>query len=124
MKASLVRPTARPRINCFVAALLAMTMGVSLVCGAGVAPGENPHPIKLVRPPVGPLSAMAQLGQIIFFDTNLSESGRMSCATCHSPAHFYGPPGDAPVMEGGKGLDRPGVRAVPTLRYLERQPNF
>ncbi|MBV8457745.1 MAG: cytochrome-c peroxidase [Acetobacteraceae bacterium] len=67
---------------------------------------------------------MAQLGRMIFLDTNLSESGRMSCATCHSPAHFYGPPGDAPVMEGGKGLDQPGVRAVPTLRYLERQPNF
>ncbi len=27
-------------------------------------------------------------------------------------------------MLGGRRLDRPGVRAVPTLMYLERQPNF
>jgi cytochrome c peroxidase len=103
---------------------LALLLLAVLVCGAGVAPGENPHPIKLARPPAGPLSAMAQLGRMVFFDTSLSGSGRMSCATCHSPANFYGSPGDSPVMLGGNGLNRPGVRAVPTLMYLERQPNF
>jgi cytochrome c peroxidase len=102
---------------------LALLLAV-LVCGAGVAPGVNPHPIKLVRPPVGPLSAMARLGRMIFFDTSLSGSGGMSCTTCHSPANFYGPPGDGSVMLGGRRLDRSGVRTVPTLMYLERQPNF
>jgi cytochrome c peroxidase len=105
-------------------AVLATMLGGGLMCAAGPAPGENPHPIKLVRPPYGPLSAMAQLGRLIFFDASLSASGRMSCATCHSPANFYGPPGRDSVMLGGDGLDRPGVRAVPTLTYLERQPNF
>lgn len=94
--------------------------------GAGtiVAERQNAHPVRLLRPPVAALSAMAQLGQIIFRDANLSSSGRMSCASCHSPDHAYGPPNDAPVMDGGQQLSRQGVRAVPSLMYLERQFNF
>jgi cytochrome c peroxidase len=86
--------------------------------------GENPHPVRLVRPPVRPLSAMAQLGKRIFFDTHLSSSGQISCAFCHSPQHAYGPPGDLPAMRGGPDLSRQGDRAVPSLMYLERQPSF
>ncbi len=67
---------------------------------------------------------MAELGRLIFFDTSLSSSGRLSCASCHSPQLAYGPPGDLPVMRGGPQLSRPGVRAVPSLTYLERQPSF
>jgi cytochrome c peroxidase len=67
---------------------------------------------------------MGQLGHAVFFDATLSSSGRLSCATCHSPAHAYGPPGDAPAVAGGPKLSRQGVRAVPSLMYLERQPNF
>ncbi len=86
--------------------------------------GKNPFPVRLVRPPVAPLSAMAQLGRQLFFDASLSSSGRLSCASCHSPEHAYGPPGDDPVMTGGAILSRQGLRAVPSLMYLERQPNF
>ncbi len=43
--------------------------------------GENPNPIQLVRPPVAPLSAMAQLGQKIFYDASLSSSGKLSCSS-------------------------------------------
>jgi cytochrome c peroxidase len=67
---------------------------------------------------------MAQLGRLVFFDRTLSSSGALSCASCHSPQQAYGPPGDLPVMEGGRALTRQGVRAVPSLMYLERQPNF
>jgi cytochrome c peroxidase len=88
------------------------------------ARGENPYPVRLVRPPAAPLSAMARLGKEIFFDPSLSASGRLACASCHSPAHAYGPPRDIPAMFGGPGLSRQGVRAVPSLMYLERQPNF
>ncbi len=87
-------------------------------------PGENPHPVHLVRPPVAPLSAMAQLGKRIFYDTSLSASGRLACASCHDPAHHYGPPNTGPVMLGGPGLNLQGNRAVPTLTYLERAPGF
>jgi cytochrome c peroxidase len=86
--------------------------------------GENPNPIHLVRRPVEPLSAMAELGREIFFDTRLSSSGKMSCASCHSPDHAYGPPNDAAVMLGGPSLTQQGARAVPSLTYLERQPDF
>jgi len=86
--------------------------------------GENPFPVHLVRPPVAPLSAMAQLGRRVFFDPSLSSSGRQACASCHSPEHAYGPPGEASAMTGGPMLSRQGQRAVPSLMYLERQPNF
>jgi cytochrome c peroxidase len=89
-----------------------------------LARGENPYPVHLVRPQVAPLSAMAQLGRAVFFDASLSSSGRLSCASCHSPEHAYGPPGDAPAVKGGPDLSRQGVRAVPSLMYLERQPGF
>ncbi len=86
--------------------------------------GENPFPVHLVRPATAPLSAMAQLGRLVFFDASLSSSGQLSCASCHSPANAYGPSGDLPAMQGGSTLGRQGLRAVPSLMYLERQPNF
>lgn len=86
--------------------------------------GANPHPVRLTRPPEAALSAMAQLGRRVFFDRTLSSSGRLSCASCHSPAHAYAAPNDAAVMAGGASLAREGLRAVPSLMYLERQPNF
>ena len=105
-------------------------LGAGLVAGAVFAaspqtqPGENPNPVRLVRRPAVPLSAMARLGKDIFFDASLSSSGKMACASCHSPDHAYGPPNDGPVMLGGPALTLPGMRAVPSLTYLERQPDF
>ncbi len=90
----------------------------------GVPIGENPHPVRLVRPPITPLSAMAQLGRLVFFDKSLSASGRLACVSCHSPANHYGPPNGLPAMDGGAHMSSQGVRAVPSLMYLERQPNF
>ena len=86
--------------------------------------GWNPHPAQLANPPIHPLSFMAQLGKKLFYDPRLSGSGRMSCASCHSPAHAYGPPGKASVVLGGPGGHSAGFRAVPSLRYLYRQPPF
>jgi cytochrome c peroxidase len=68
-------------------------------------------------------SPIAALGKKIFFDASLSASARMSCATCHSPAHAYGPPNGLAVQLGGPGMDQQGARAVPSLRYvLNRTP--
>ena len=105
-------------------------LGAGLLAGAVFAaepqtvPGENPKPVHLVRRPVEPLSAMALLGREIFYDTNLSSSGKLACASCHSPDRAYGPPTDAPVVLGGPDLTLPGLRAVPSLTYLERQSDF
>jgi cytochrome c peroxidase len=98
--------------------------GASLAAEPQGSLGENPNPVHLIRPRAAPLSAMARLGQQIFYDANLSSSGRLSCASCHSPQHAYGPPNDGPVMLGGPNLETQGARAVPSLAYLERQPPF
>ncbi len=86
--------------------------------------GENPHPVVLLHPVSAPLSAMAQLGRQVFLDTSLSSSGKLSCASCHSPRHFYGPPTGASAVFGGPDLETQGVRAVPSLMYLATQPSF
>jgi cytochrome c peroxidase len=67
---------------------------------------------------------MALLGRKLFFEPALSVSGRMSCASCHSPDHAFGPPNDLAVQLGGPNLDQPGIRAVPNLTYQEETPNF
>lgn len=76
-------------------------------------------------PPVpAQLSPQAALGKQMFFDASLSASGKMACAYCHSPDHAYGPPNGLAVQLGGPGMNRPGTRAVPTLRYLTFTPAF
>jgi cytochrome c peroxidase len=68
--------------------------------------------------------ALEELGRQMFVDPSLSGSGTMSCASCHSPAHAFGPPNARATQPGGKALDRPGLRAVPSLRYLQTRPPF
>lgn len=89
-----------------------------------IAEGENPSPVTLRRPAAQPLSSMAQLGHAIFYDTSLSSSGKLACASCHEPNHFYGPGSALPAVMGGPDLQRQGVRAVPSLAYLDTEPNF
>jgi cytochrome c peroxidase len=86
--------------------------------------GVNPHPVKLMRPPVAPLSAVALIGQRIFNDPSLSASGRQSCASCHSAQHGYGPPDAQSVPLGGLHMTSVGFRAAPSLAYLYRQSVF
>jgi cytochrome c peroxidase len=72
-----------------------------------------------------PLSPEARIGRLIFFDETLSASGRLSCASCHDPTNAYAAPATADVvMRGGSGMDRPGLRTVPSLRYLDDTPRF
>ncbi|MBB5423058.1 cytochrome c peroxidase [Paraburkholderia sp. JPY158] len=70
------------------------------------------------------LSPRAELGKQIFFDASLSASGKMSCASCHSPEHAYGPPNGLAVQLGGADMRQPGTRSVPSLRYLSYTPLF
>ena len=75
--------------------------------------------------PQAPLSAAARLGSQLFGDPSISASGRLSCASCHDPANaFAAPRGAGVVMYGGPALDRPGLRTVPSLRYLDHTPRF
>ncbi|MBN3825572.1 cytochrome-c peroxidase [Burkholderia sp. Ac-20384] len=67
---------------------------------------------------------MTALGKQLFFDPTLSGSGKLACASCHSPDHAFGPPNALAVQFGGDDMKRPGFRAVPSLKYLQGVPQF
>ena len=67
---------------------------------------------------------LAALGHDMFYDASLSQSGRLACSTCHSPDHAFGPPNDLAVQLGGGDMRQPGLRAVPSLKYLQAVPQF
>jgi cytochrome c peroxidase len=99
------------------------------------APPPEPAPGRTAQAMAGPrqlretrparaLSPVAVLGKQLFFDKHLSASGAVACATCHDPAHAYGPPNDLAVQIAGATGTSSGVRAVPTLRYKEFTPGY
>jgi cytochrome c peroxidase len=101
-------------------------LGVGLVLGAC---GGGTGGVTAAAPPAAPLpvatlSLAAQAGQKIFFDQTLSGSGKMSCASCHSPDFAYGPPNNLAVQLGGIDLKAQGTRAVPSLRYTQFTPPY
>jgi len=69
-------------------------------------------------------TALAALGQRLFFEPALSASGQMACASCHDPALGFSPPNDRAVQSGGKDMRTPGRRAAPSLTYLQDVPQF
>ncbi len=110
-------PRAAPRVALAASALLALSALVA--CGGGggsaVGPTTSPEQAALAR---------VQLGERLFNDRNLSGSGRMSCATCHDPAFAHGPSNAQPVQVGGAFETEFGLRAAPSLRYLDLVPAF
>jgi cytochrome c peroxidase len=101
--------------------MVSVLLGVLLI-GAASAP---PPPLPPSRAEVyRQAREMTALGRRLFFDPALSASGKMSCASCHDPSHAFGPPNTLPVQLGGVGLDQPGHRAVPSLKYLQAAPQF
>jgi len=93
------------------------------VDGENIGAGGSGEAQKFALPAVT-LSPAARVGRELFFDTSLSASGRMSCATCHDPRFAYGPPNDRAVQLGGPALSDAGTRAVPSLRYQEYTPPY
>lgn len=69
-------------------------------------------------------AALDALGRKLFADPSLSASGRLACATCHDPRFAYGPSNSLDVQWGGKTMREPGLRAVPSLKYLQAVPQF
>jgi cytochrome c peroxidase len=80
------------------------------------------------RPALPTLSPAALAGKAVFFDVNLSASGRQSCGTCHVPSRaFTGDPATdngSPVPLGGANMDQPGFRNAPSLMYTMFTPPF
>jgi cytochrome c peroxidase len=67
---------------------------------------------------------LSALGEALFSDPRLSGSGKLACASCHDPAHSFAPANAMPVQFGGRGMADPGLRAVPSLKYLQAVPQF
>jgi cytochrome c peroxidase len=67
---------------------------------------------------------LGALGQALFFDPSLSGSGKLACSSCHDPAHGFGPANALAVQLGGGDMRQPGVRAAPSLKYLQVVPPF
>lgn len=94
--------------------------------GGGAGGGSEGSPATPVTPATPDANALArlQLGERLFNDRNLSGSGRMSCATCHDPAFAHGPSNAQAVQVGGAFETEFGLRAAPSLRYLDSVPAF
>lgn len=109
-------------------------LSLSLLGACARADSSPPLPAASAAPPTAfyatpferrPDAAMlTELGRALFFERALSASGRMSCASCHDPAHAFGPANGQPVQRGGADGRQPGVRAVPSLRYQQDTPPF
>src|SRR5580700_8425566 len=67
---------------------------------------------------------MTEIGRALFSDPALSASGTIACVTCHDRHAAYGPPNALAVQLGGIDGRQPGLRAVPSLRYLQAVPAF
>ena len=65
-----------------------------------------------------------ELGRRLFFDPALSASQTLSCASCHDPRFAYGPGNDRSTQLGGVDSLSVGLRAAPSLRYLQTLPRF
>ena len=72
----------------------------------------------------GKLSAKGLLGRAMYFDIALSASGKMSCASCHSPAENYQDPDFGPTPLGGVTGQAVGFRTAPTASYAALIPRF
>lgn len=88
-------------------------------------PPKPPKPFYAMMAERHPnIAQLNALGKALFFDPALSASGKQSCATCHSPEHAYGPSNNLSVQLGGTDMTRTGVRAAPSLRYVQNVPAY
>jgi cytochrome c peroxidase len=116
----MLHPTPRVALHRKFAFLMALPIAGLFLYSRAVAPVRAAQTGTAAE-----ISELAALGRQIFFDPSLSASRRVSCATCHDPSHAYGPPNGLAVQLGGPGMDRQGVRSVPSLRYvLNRTPLY
>jgi cytochrome c peroxidase len=67
---------------------------------------------------------MTAVGRALFFAAELSASGKLACASCHHPDFAFGPPNDLAAQLGGVDGNGVGLRAAPSLRYLQAVPPF
>ena len=67
---------------------------------------------------------LTALGRALFAQRALSITGRSSCWSCHDPLRAFGPANSLAVQLGGAEGTTLGLRAAPSLRYLQAVPPF
>ncbi|WP_408301268.1 cytochrome-c peroxidase [Paraburkholderia sediminicola] len=109
------------------------SVGVEMQANASLASGPmTASAVKVAAHETGQTRAqvyesvrqMTALGKQLFFDASLSGSGKLACASCHSPDHAFSPANSLSVQLGGNDMRRTGMRAAPTLKYLQSVPAF
>jgi cytochrome c peroxidase len=103
------------------------TILAAALAGAVVIGVRSGEPRPAASPAVAStpgLSPIAALGEQLFRDESLSASGRLSCQTCHRPEFAHAAPTGDLVSKGGAGMDVPGVRNSPSIRYASYTPPF
>jgi cytochrome c peroxidase len=70
------------------------------------------------------VAALTDVGRQMFSDPSLSGSGQVACASCHDPQRAFGPSNGNSVQLAGNDLRQPGLRAVPSIKYLQAVPAF
>ena len=121
-----------------LATLTFALLSCSLVaaCDRSAAPSPAPVPARLTTAALAakgiygsaivkvPVPELAALGKLMFHDASLSASGKQSCASCHAPDHAYAPANALAVQPGGSDMHAAGLRAAPSLRYVQNVPPF
>ncbi|KAB2533155.1 methylamine utilization protein MauG [Salipiger aestuarii] len=94
----------------------ALSLAVVFALGAGLWASA------LTSGPEAAPADMAELGERLFFDVNLSRNRTQSCATCHDPDRaFADPRGAASIGDDGLSV---GDRNAPTATYASFVPAF
>jgi cytochrome c peroxidase len=111
------------RASLFPLAAMLLAAGLMAAAAASSTAAQDDRPLTRVEA-TRRARLLEDIGRQMFVDPTLSGSGTLSCASCHSPQHAFGPPNARATQLGGTQLDRVGLRAVPSLRYLQTRPPF
>lgn len=88
-----------------------------LFTGAGC---KGSRPLEGALDQRSPYAEIVALGQRLFFDPQLSGSGRSACASCHNPDFAYGDPRPVSISDNGQ----PGLRHAPSLLNVGFRPHL
>jgi cytochrome c peroxidase len=102
---------------------LVALLWVLVSCAEHSLPDQPEHFPKAIMDVEGNLWSVegAQLGEELFNDPLLSKSNKVSCATCHQPAHSFADPGKVLSILPGQ---EASLRHTPSLINLAWQSSF
>lgn len=94
-----------------------------LLAGASLLSACQHPDAQVQNGQISPATTPQELGQRLYFDTNLSQHRTQSCASCHDPSHAFVDPDGTAVSLGDDGHSV-GTRNAPTASYAAFSPWF